>query len=199
MAPCAGSVTLANNVTRGKWTIVYAGEHSGGSISSGDDPGVIGVISADEPSTLAQYDTMVSSNKRGLVQVMGRAVSPIIRISLTWLMGILKVTIFPTIWCWGNDTRCQEHRFVHGPVTITISSLAPIQAVVSASIRIFGCIRRWVAVLRWRSVAAGRTMVRRLMLCGKHIRLMIVGSIGHQSNLAPHILKQPRLRSLARN
>jgi hypothetical protein len=61
MAPCAGSISLANNVTFEKWAIVYSGDHAGGTISAGDDPCVVGVNSGDEPSTIVQYDSEMSA------------------------------------------------------------------------------------------------------------------------------------------
>lgn len=66
MAPCAGSVSLANNITFRKWAIVVGDERPGGTISTSDDPGVVGVLSADEPSTILQYETMVADNNTWL-------------------------------------------------------------------------------------------------------------------------------------
>ena len=60
MLPAAGSISLANNVTFGKWAVVTSQSHATGTISSGDDPGVVGVSTGEEPSTEAQYETIIS-------------------------------------------------------------------------------------------------------------------------------------------
>lgn len=58
MTPAAGSITLANNVTYGLATIVDPADFPGGTISSGDDPTVVGMIGGEEPGSAAAYDTI---------------------------------------------------------------------------------------------------------------------------------------------
>jgi hypothetical protein len=71
MAPCAGNVSLANNVTFEKWAVVFHSDHVGGTISSGNDPCVVGVNSGDEPSTIVQYETMVDATDTWLASSDG--------------------------------------------------------------------------------------------------------------------------------
>lgn len=61
MLPCSGAVTLANNITYGKWAVVPDESWASGSISSNDDPGVVGVSTGEEPSEVAQFDAIVAA------------------------------------------------------------------------------------------------------------------------------------------
>lgn len=61
MLPCAGSVSLANNVTFGKAAVVTDEVNAGGTISTPDDPGVIGVSTGEEPGSVADYNAQNSA------------------------------------------------------------------------------------------------------------------------------------------
>jgi hypothetical protein len=71
MLPAAGSITLANNVTYGKWAAVPEDVHAAGTISTGDDPGVVGVSTGEEPSTAAEYEAHIDDADAWLASADG--------------------------------------------------------------------------------------------------------------------------------
>ena len=60
--PAWTSVSLADLNTYGKWALVTNPEVSSGSISSADDPAVIGVSSGEEPSSDARFVEIIAEN-----------------------------------------------------------------------------------------------------------------------------------------
>lgn len=95
MLPAAGSISLSNNVTFGKGAIVTSDAVTGGTIASGDDPGVFGVSSGEEPSTAAQYTTTLAANASWLATSDGPGRFPFYNYADNLLNGDIESTYFP--------------------------------------------------------------------------------------------------------
>ena len=58
MLPCSGAVQLPDLITYGMWAVVTNESHPVGSIASAMDSAVVGVSAGEEPSAVAQYETI---------------------------------------------------------------------------------------------------------------------------------------------
>jgi hypothetical protein len=95
MLPCAGSVSLTNNVTYGKGAVVTIESHAAGTISSGDDPGVVGVSSGEEPSDVAGYNIDNADRATWLASADGPGRFGFYNFREHVLNGELGGTVFP--------------------------------------------------------------------------------------------------------
>lgn len=123
MLPAAGSISLANNITFGKWAVVTS-EHVGGSISSGDDPGVIGVSTGEEPGTVAQYDTIVSEAADWLATSDGPGRFHFFNFADNLLNGEVENVYFPDeMVTAGTFTACDQYWYAgaHPSAPVSLS------------------------------------------------------------------------------
>jgi hypothetical protein len=110
MLPAAGSISLANNITFGKWAVATSESHAGGSISSADDPGVIGVSTGEEPSTIAEYDTINSDADAWLATSDGPGRIHLFNFADNLLNGDIANVYFPAdMVIAGNWTTCDQY------------------------------------------------------------------------------------------
>lgn len=118
MMPAAGSVTLANNVSRGKWATVDTTVHPGGTISTSDDPGVTGCIGGEEPSTMAEWNAIISANNTWLASADGSGRYAFINFFHNLMNGDIDFTIYPPDMVAGNTnqiTTCDEYWIAGAP------------------------------------------------------------------------------------
>lgn len=112
MMPAAGSVSLANNVTFGKSAVVTSDVWAGGTISTADDPGVVGVSSGEEPSTVAQFDATVAANDSWLASSDGPGRMSFYNFADPILNGSLENVVFPVDMATSADIiSCDQYWF----------------------------------------------------------------------------------------
>jgi hypothetical protein len=116
MLPCAGSISLANNITFEKWAVVTDASHAGGTIGSSDDPGVIGVSTGEEPSTIAGYDDILSAAATWLGSSDGPGRMHLFNFADNLLNGDIEDTYFPDDMVIAGDwTTCDQYWFAGAP------------------------------------------------------------------------------------
>ena len=112
MLPAAGSISLANNITFGKWAVVTDDAVPGGTISSSDDPGVIGVSTGEEPGTVIQYDTIVNNAATWQASSDGAGRLHLFNFADNILNGDVAGTYFPgDMVAAGDFTACDQYWF----------------------------------------------------------------------------------------
>lgn len=116
MLPCAGSVSLANNITFVDWAVVTDSSTPGGTISTNDDPGVIGVSTGEEPSTVAEYDAILAAAATWLATADGPGRLHLFNFADNLLNGDISNTYFPSNMVIAGDwTTCDQYWFAGAP------------------------------------------------------------------------------------
>lgn len=123
---CAGSVSLDNNVTFEKWAGVESVTHAAGTITGTQDPCVVGVVGADEPSSIVSYESAVDTVNDWLADVSdGPGRMSLLNYADNLLNGDIEGTYDTTDMVLGRDathttppfqwTGCDQYWFAGAP------------------------------------------------------------------------------------
>lgn len=112
MLPAYQSVSLNNNVSRGKWAVVVADEHPGGTITTSQDPGVVGVLAGEEPWLISLYNQIIADNNAWLDSSDGPGRMGVINYADHILNGDIEHAIFPDSMVTSADwVTCDQYWF----------------------------------------------------------------------------------------
>ena len=95
MMPASGAIMLSNNITYGKWAVVPDETWPAGSVSTSDDPGVVGVSTGEEPSTAAGYNAIISAAATWLAGADGPGRFHMFNFADPLMNGDIDTTILP--------------------------------------------------------------------------------------------------------
>lgn len=108
--PASGAITLSMAVSRGKWCTVPHDAWAGGTIPSGEDPAVMGVITGEEPSTVAEYDAITSAATTWLGSSDGPGRFHQTNFADNLMNGEVASTYFPDdMVLQGDYTNCDQY------------------------------------------------------------------------------------------
>jgi hypothetical protein len=114
MLPASGAINLADLITFGKWAVVTDESHAAGSISSANDPGVVGVSCGEEPSTVTEYNNIKAAAASWLGSAEGAGRFHLFNFADNLLNGDIANTFFPddmVIATANQMTTCDQYWF----------------------------------------------------------------------------------------
>lgn len=118
MFPANGSHDLVTGVSRNIWATVPNDDWPGGTVSSSEDPAVIGVIAGEEPSTIAEYDAITTNGNTWLASSDGAGRFQECNFADNLMNGEVESTYFPDeMVLQGDYTLCDQYWFAGAPST----------------------------------------------------------------------------------